>query len=149
MKSPRLAAVALLVILAGVLMPFASSPVYAEEPGDSKFQILPDCDPAKFVKDGESTKDGDKGACGFNAFQRLVVNVIKYLLYIMVPIAFCIVGWAGFKILTSAGNSEKIHEAYGMIKIVVIGILIAVLSYIIIVNIFNVLNVKVNVVPIS
>jgi hypothetical protein len=60
----------------------------------------------------------------------------------MAFIAFVLIGWAGFKILTSAGNSEALSQAKSMIKIVAIGILIAALSYIIIVNLFNVLNVQ-------
>lgn len=104
-------------------------------PTDAGFSILPDCDAWIFPKDGGR-------ACGFSKFEELIVNIIKWLLYIIVPIGVCLIGWAGFKIMTSAGNSEAVHQAYGMIKIVVIGILIAALSYIIIVNLFNVLNVQ-------
>lgn len=113
------------------------------DPRDSGFQILPDCTPWAFPSEAA------KNPCNLSKFQELVVRVIKWLLYIIVPIGFCIVGWAGFKILTSAGNSEAIHEAYGMIKIVVIGVLIAALSYIIIVNVFKLLNVNATFTPIG
>ncbi|MDO8601987.1 MAG: hypothetical protein Q7R62_02595 [bacterium] len=140
----------LLFLLILSLLPVVGSLAHAAstDPKDSSFQILPDCNPSIFPNGGNQAGSPDgfdqTQPCDFDAFQQLVVNVIKWLLYIMVPIGFCIIGWAGFRILTSAGNSERIHEAYGMIKIVVIGILIAVLSYIIIVNVFNVLNVKIN-----
>lgn len=143
----RISALITLILLVGfVFAPALANTAQAEAPGEAGFRFVPDCNPALFPNQGNTagSPDGyDQGQpCGFGAFQQLIVNVIRWLLYIIVPIGFCIIGWAGFKILTSAGNSETLHEAYGMIKIVVIGILIAALSYIIIVNIFNVLNVK-------
>jgi hypothetical protein len=133
MNLGRISTFLILIIFLGFsFAPALVSPAQAQNPLSS---VLPDCDAWIFPKDGGR-------ACGFSKFQELVVNIIKWLLYIIIPIAVCIVGWAGFKIMTSAGSSEAVHQAYGMIKIVVIGVLIAGLSYIIIVNLFNVLNVQ-------
>lgn len=132
-----------------IIAPVFSPTAYASDPEEAGFRILPYCNPTIFPSQGTAefspigSPDGsDNVSCGFSAFQQLIVNIIKWLLYIIIPIGIIILVWAGFKIMTSAGNSEKVHEAYGMIKIVVIGILIAALSFIIIVNIFNVLNVQ-------
>ena len=148
MNFGRISALTALILLTGFLFAPALSPIaHAADPKDTDFSILPKCDPTKFPNAAGS---GDSGPCGFTKFQELVVNVIKWLLYIIVPIGFCIVGWAGFKIMTSAGSGEAVQEAYGMIKIVATGIIIAALSYIIIVTIFKALNVQsVNFVPLN
>jgi Type IV secretion system pilin len=139
MKSSAKLFLAILIIIPAIGLSFVPafvSPVHAGlNPTDAGFSIVPDCDAWIFPKDGGR-------ACGFSKFEELIVNIIKWLLYIIVPIAVCLIGWAGFKIMTSAGDSEAIHQAYGIIKIVVIGVLIAALSYIIIVNVFNALNVQ-------
>lgn len=129
----------LLIIVGFILAPLSISHAEVTDPKDPAFQLLPTCDPKLFPNNATTTGGGP---CGFGKFQQLIVNVIKWLLYIIIPIGFCLIGWAGFKIMTSAGNGEAMSQAYGMIKIVVVGILIAALSYIIIVNIFNVLNVQ-------
>jgi hypothetical protein len=111
-------------------------------PAEAGFHVLPDCDASKLINKTESTDMSSSSACGFGKFEELVVRSIKWLLYILIPIGFCIVGWAGFKIMTSAGNTEAVSQARGMIKIVVIGIVIAAVSYIVIVNIFALLGVN-------
>src|SRR5687768_5963618 len=113
-NASRLAALFTLVVVGGLaLAPGLTGPAHAGpsmDPKDPSFQLLPDCDAWIFPKDGGR-------ACGFSKFEELVQRVIKYLLYLIMIIAFVILGWAGFKILTSAGNSESIQEAYRMIKI--------------------------------
>jgi len=128
--------IALIPTIGFSLVPAFTTPAHASlNPTDAGFSVLPDCDAWIFPKDGGR-------ACGFSKFEELLVNIIKWLLYIIIPIGVCLVGWAGFKIMTSAGNSEAVQQAHGIIKIVVIGILIAGLSYIIIVNLFNALNIQ-------
>ncbi len=145
MNFGRISALVTLILLTGLLFAPALSPTaHAADPKDPGFQIRPaDCNAWAFPKDTANNP------CGFSAFQDLIVNVIKWLLYIIVPIGFCLIGWAGFKIMTSAGNGEAVHEAYGMIKIVAIGIIIAAVSYIVIVNIFALLNVNAKYTPLT
>jgi len=130
----------LLIAASFALMPALAPLAHAADLKDPGFQILPECDATKFPKDRDDATASS--SCGFMKFQELIVNVSKWLVYTMVVIAICLIGWAGLKIMTSAGNSEAIHQAYGMIKIVVIGILIAATSYIIVVNVFRLLNVN-------
>lgn len=144
MNFGRISALATLILLTGLLFAPALSPTthaadIPENPNQAGFRVLPECDASLFIT-SDSTEKG--GPCGFSKFQEMVVRAIKWLLYILIPIAFCLIGWAGFKIMTAGGSGENVQEAYGMIKIVVIGIIIAAVSYIVIVNIFSLLNVK-------
>lgn len=128
----------LLALIALSLVALVPTTARAEtDPSSSGFTFVPECDPSLFPN-STSTEKG--GPCNFTKFQELVTRIIKWLVYIIFPIAFCIMAWAGFKIMTSAGNGEAVHEAFGMIKIAVTGILIAGLSYLIIVYIFKILS---------
>ncbi len=58
--------------------------------------------------------------CGFPQLMQLLNNIIKYIIAISVPIAACVIAYAGFIIMTS-GVSDKISQAKAMIQKVVIG----------------------------
>jgi hypothetical protein len=80
--------------------------------------------------------------CGLNSALQLVYNVIRYIGYIVVPIATLLLGYAGFRLMTSAGNSEQFSEAKSMITKVVIGIVIIFLSTMVIRYVFIALQVS-------
>lgn len=92
--------------------------------------ILPNCDP----KD-TNIKDGGDG-CGVQDALQLVYNIIKYVTYIIIPIAILLLGYAGFTIMTSAGSTEKVGQAKHMINLVLIGLGIIFLSALIVRYVF-------------
>jgi hypothetical protein len=142
MHNVTLSRVTTIVLLAlalfAVLTPILAQTTYAIDPPP---RLLPDCKAWLFPKDA--------GSCNLTKFQELLVRVIRWLLWVLIPIAVFILVWAGFMILTSAGNAEKVHKAYGMIKIVAIGIVIAALSYLIITTVLKAINYAGTVTPIS
>lgn len=85
---------------------------------------------------------GKAGSCGLGAFAKLIQNVIRYLLMIMIPIAVLGLGYGGFKIMTAAGNPGKVEEGYQTMKTVVIGIVIALAAYLVVKFIFLALGVE-------
>jgi hypothetical protein len=103
--------------------------------------ILPDCIPSS-----SDIVEGGTG-CGLDDATQLVYNVIKYISYIVIPIATLLLGYAGFTIMTSVGNTEKMNEAKGMLKKVVIGLALIFLSTLIVRYIFVALQVKTEFLP--
>lgn len=128
-----LALITLLLTLTISLTPTAVFAIATSSDG----RIIPACDPSLLPNSTTTTNLG--GPCGLNAFAQLLANIIWYLNIIIVPIAFCVIGYAGFTILTAAGNSERIQKGYGMIKIAVIGIIILVSTYVLMESIFSIL----------
>jgi hypothetical protein len=96
--------------------------------------IVPRCNPG--------LAPGQPGACGLNKFVELVKNIIAYLFYVMIPIAVIGIGFGGFKIMTAAGNASKVEEGSNTIKVVVIGIIIALTGYLVVKLIFTALGVN-------
>lgn len=95
--------------------------------------IVPRCNPG--------LAPGEPGACGLNKFVELIKNIIAYLFYVMIPIAVIGIGYGGFKIMTAAGNAGKVEEGSNTIKVVVIGIIIALTAYLVVKLIFTALGV--------
>lgn len=69
--------------------------------------------------------------CGFDDLMQLLNNIIKYIILISVPIAACVIAYAGFIIMTS-GVSDRISEAKRMIQKVVIGFVFVLGAWIIV-----------------
>jgi hypothetical protein len=122
----------LIIILVPSLMAHAA-PLDAN-PSTTTFEngILPKCDPTfTDLKGGTVSPKTGLPACGLNEGIQLIYNIIKYLTYIIIPIAVLLLGYAGFTIMTSAGNSEKMSQAKHMVELVAIGLAIIFLSSII------------------
>lgn len=129
MNINRFAATALFLGL--LLTPLMAGAVTSSGDGG----IIPNCDPSLLPN---STSTGVNGAppCELNAFATLLANIISYMAIIVVPIAACMIGYAGFIILTSGGNAERVTKGYGMIKIAMTGLLLLLGSYLVIKGIF-------------
>ena len=101
--------------------------------------IIPDCDPTlppNII--GTSTLPG---GCGLAKFIELIQSIIHYLMLVIIPIAILLLGWAGFKIMTSTGSEEKLGQARTMLTTVITGIVIISLSYLIVQAVFKILGV--------
>ncbi len=104
--------------------------------------IMPACDPG--YSDLKGGTIGPKGlpACGVTQALQLIYNIIKYVTYIIIPIAVLLIGYAGFTIMTSAGEAEKISQAKHMIQLLAIGIAIILLSTLIVQYVFKAVGVQ-------
>jgi hypothetical protein len=60
----------------------------------------------------------------------------------MIPIGVLGIGYGGFKIMTAAGNPGKVEEGSNAIKVVIIGIIIALTAYLVVRLIFTALGVS-------
>lgn len=70
--------------------------------------------------------------CGFDDFIALVNNVVKFLIWVSIPIAVIAFTYAGFLMLTSGGNPGQIDRAKGIFKNVAIGLIFVISAWLIV-----------------
>lgn len=89
------------------------------------------------IKCGIDREGNSNDACGVNDINFLIMDILKL---IFVFAGFIVAGmfmYAGFLLITAAGNTGQIQKAKDIFKRVVIGFLIMFLSYILIKNLLE------------
>lgn len=77
--------------------------------------------------------------CNFNTLIQTINNVVFFLIFVVgFPIAAIIFAWAGIIMITSGGNTAKRDQAKNMATDVIVGLVLALLSWIIIWTILKV-----------
>lgn len=71
-------------------------------------------------------------SCTWCHFGDLALNIVNFMMYLIFPLAAVIIVVGGIFIMTSGGSSARFSKGKEMITAAVIGILIALLSWIII-----------------
>ncbi len=95
--------------------------------------IVPDCDGSVTNNESNTSSVGPKiPGCGYRAFLLLISNIIKFLLYMAIPIASLSFFFAGFLYLTAGGNAGKIEEAHSIFWSALMGIIIMLSAWLII-----------------
>ncbi|MFN4181198.1 MAG: pilin [Candidatus Paceibacteria bacterium] len=90
---------------------------------------------------GKQTGGKVLNPCNFNYFIMLINKLINFLLFrIFVPLAAIMFCYAGFLLLFSGGNSEKMQKAKGIFFNVVIGLVFAAGAWLIIHTISEILG---------
>lgn len=72
---------------------------------------------------------------GKNPIIEFIIRIINFALTLMGSIAIIILIIGGFQMMFSQGNQQKLDEAKDVVKYAVIGIIVALLSYVIIITI--------------
>lgn len=80
----------------------------------------------------------DQRACTYCDLLQLVKNVIDFLVYLIFPIAAIMIIWGGIVVMTAGDSSERAGEGKKIITAAVVGILIALLSWLILDTIIQV-----------
>lgn len=95
------------------------------------------CDPAAPVKG-----IGSKGlpGCGLDDFILVIRIVIEFMLKIIFPIGAVMIVWGGITIMTAAGSESRVTKGKEIITWAVIGIAIALASYLIIALLNNIIS---------
>ncbi|TSC89910.1 MAG: Uncharacterized protein G01um10143_400 [Parcubacteria group bacterium Gr01-1014_3] len=88
-----------------------------------------DCDPALPPSDPKS--------CNIPAFIKFLKNLINYAVGISIPLATGFIVYGAFEIMTAGGNSGKVDSGKKIIYAAVIGVAIAMGSWLIIKAIIN------------
>ncbi len=103
------------------------------DPKDSNFQIVP-CTGVE-EKDANGVVIGKK--CDFNSLVEMANRVIKFLLYLSIPLVLGIIVFTAFQYLTANGNPVKLDKAKHMIKYVIIGLLWILGSFILVYTVLD------------
>ncbi len=70
--------------------------------------------------------------CDFGSFMQLIINVIKFLLEIAIPIFAVIFMWAGFLMITAGGKAGQRDQAKAMMTKAFIGFIAALGAFLIV-----------------
>lgn len=103
----------------------------------SAFFVLPSlvwgAEPKGLVPcDGAASADGKSTECQVCHAIELGQNIINFLVIIASSIAVAIFAWAGFLMITAAGNEGQITKAHGMFWNVLLGLVITLAGWLII-----------------
>ncbi len=79
--------------------------------------------------------------CSYCDLLELFKGVIDFLMYIIFPLATIMIVWGGIVIMTARESPERVKQGRGIITAAVVGILIALLSWLILDTIFKVVAV--------
>ncbi|MFA5098849.1 MAG: hypothetical protein WC461_01365 [Candidatus Paceibacterota bacterium] len=80
-----------------------------------------------------------EAACNWCYFGDLALRIINFMMYLIFPLAAVMIVIGGIFIITSGGSSDRFSRGKEMITAAVIGILIALLSWIILDTIISTL----------
>jgi len=84
---------------------------------------------------------GSESACTWCNLMEMFSNIVRFLLYIIFPIAAAMIVIGGISIMTAAGSPQKITKGKEIITAAIIGLLIALFSYLIIDTIIKIIAV--------
>jgi hypothetical protein len=80
-----------------------------------------------------SSVDTIKGQeCTFDDLLKLGLNIVKYLVWLSIPLAAISFAWAGFLYLSSAGNQSKVESAKQIFIKTLIGFLFVISAWLIV-----------------
>ncbi len=80
----------------------------------------------------------NENPCTYCDLLQLVKNVIDFLVYLIFPIAAIMIIWGGIVVMTAGDSAERAGEGRKIITAAVVGILIALLSWLILDTIIQV-----------
>lgn len=113
-----------------IVTAFAAPPAFAQEQPRT-FLGVP-CNPTLLPK--------EPGACNLVTFLEFLRNIINFLLTLAIPLAVGFIAWGAFVIITAGGSEEKVKKGRGIITAAVVGIAIALGSWLIITTFQNILK---------
>ncbi len=90
---------------------------------------------------GKDASGNSEPACNWCFLMEMVSRVINYLIYIIFPLAAIMIVVGGGFIMTAAGSPVRVAKGKEIITAAVIGLLIALLSYLIIDTIIKIIAV--------
>jgi len=78
--------------------------------------------------------------CTWCDFGVLIKNIIDFMIYLVFPLAAVMIVVGGIMIMTAGGSTERVANGRGIITAAIIGILIALLSWLIVDTIIKLLT---------
>ncbi|MFA6158265.1 MAG: hypothetical protein WC763_01405 [Candidatus Paceibacterota bacterium] len=104
------------------------------DPKQADFQIVPCTGVAQKDADGNVISGRD---CDFNALIEMANRIIKFLLYLSIPVVLAIIMYTAFLYLMSNGNPAKLEKAKHMFRYVAIGLIWILISFILVYTVLD------------
>jgi hypothetical protein len=79
-------------------------------------------------------------ACTWCDLMQLIKNVIDFLMYLVIPLSVIMIVIGGIIIMTAAGSTQRVSQGKEIVTAALIGLLIALLSWIIIDTILKIIS---------
>jgi hypothetical protein len=95
--------------------------------------------PCGLSKDDPNQPGDQTIPCTYCHLLQLVKNVIDFMMYLIFPIATGVIIYGGFVILTARESAEQVSKGRKIITAAVVGILIALISWLALDTIFKIL----------
>lgn len=86
------------------------------------------------------TKD-NPNACTWCDFSALIQNIIKFMMYLVFPLAAVMIVVGGIMIMTASGSTERVAKGREIVTAAITGLLIALFSWLIIDTIIKIIAV--------
>lgn len=80
---------------------------------------------------GESCNKAE-GGCSFADFERVFLNILKFLFIIAIPIAVGMIVFGAFQMVISGGSPEKVKQGKDTMVKAIIGLVVVLASFLIV-----------------
>ena len=138
-KKSILSLLALVLICGGFLGSWLAVEAAATTPSEPSMVLAQATGAGGLVPCGGTNED----LCDMDDVLTIVGNFINFvLLFIAMPLAACVLMYAGFLMMTAAGNMSKIEEAKKIFKYVLIGLIVAFAAWLMVEALMKGLSVK-------
>jgi Type IV secretion system pilin len=130
----KFALILLSVIMFTALVPALNGPAAASDPNITILKEL-QFDVGDNLNLGGTDQEQTYFGEGKNPIVEFIIRIINFALTVIGSIAVIILIIAGFQMMFSQGNQQKLDEAKDVVKYAVIGLIVTLLSYIIVITI--------------
>ena len=89
----------------------------------------------------------DPQGCGLPEFMNLLRGIIRFFLILLIPIASAVFVWGGIVIMTAGGSEERVGKGKKMMVTALVGVAVALGSWLIVHSIYLALTVKDEFIP--
>jgi len=138
----KFALILLSVIMFTALAPALNGPAFATDPDikilkELKFDVgdVLKLDPTGTGDDKTEQQEQTYFGEGKNPIVEFIIRIINFALTVIGSIAVIILIIAGFQMMLSQGNQQKLDEAKDVVKYAVIGLIVTLLSYVAIITV--------------
>ncbi len=143
----KIAIILLSALTFATLATALNGPAFASDPNIIKLKEL-DFDISETLKlnptgTGDSKTEQQEQTYfgeGQNPIVEFIIRIINFALTVMGSIAVIILIIGGFQMMFSQGDQQKLDEAKNVVKYAVIGIIVALLSYVIVITVQSILG---------
>lgn len=116
----------LVVLFVIILIPLF---LFAASPGPSNLIV---CNQTVDPATGKFVTTGSGAECGFNELVILGINIMNFIIVISIPLAAISFIFAGFKLITSAGNEAGMKDAKKILTNTAIGLVVVLAAWLIV-----------------